>query len=385
MANDNHTKHSIPVEAGEDFKTALRLAGQTGSTPSSFSSVVRFLLVDHAKNSTSFGPTTKAGLQRLLKGQSIQAPLYFAARTFKSADLESCKNLSSLGLANLFKADELAAVISVMYLARRMRSISDAEEWQHIAKHLDLHANLGALLGIECRALGFAHGLLIGALPSIALASFHKHDVKGFKEYRRLLKSNNISYDHGFEQKKWECTAIQIAAGFVQSTGFGVELAEALSHVNLPAGHAHESELEAKLRAAHFCIQALAGAGKITAETNELQSLDIEESSLDRLIAKAKELKSSTESMRWIDRGKDDLTPEKAPQLFAEQNSAVPQAQEQVSSETVPVSEAPQVYTYETLPADVQAVISKEDFDSMSQDEIAQLIRETVYNPAKEQ
>ncbi len=386
MAEKNDSKIELGEELGEDFQTALRLAGQIGPTPSSFSSVIRALLSEHQKNASNYSNATRSSLQRLLKGQSIQAPVYYAAHVFKTADLSASKSLSALSLANLFKADELAAVLSVTYLSRRIRSIADAEEWQYIVKHLELHANLGAFVGLASTTLGFSRGLLVGALPSIALGVFHKSEDKGFKEYRRLLKSKNISYDPSFELKKWYCSSVQIASCLMQSVGFGVEIAENFSHVLEEAGHAKESELELKLRAAHYCIQSLATSAKVADDHQKIEALELTSEAISGLEKRAGELRESCTGVRWIETGKDDVSPEKTPQLFPEQARSTPAQPEPASSEMPPAAaelSAPQEYSYETLPPEVQAVISKEDFANLSPQDIAQLITETVQKPAK--
>lgn len=350
---------------GEDLSLARKQAGRFGALPAPIFSATRFLLQDAARGASAPSSNTNAQLLRILRVPSLAVQVYFAAALFKKESLDSSDKLSYLELGHLFPADELAALIGVIYYTRKARTICAPDEWKYLIELIQRHANIGALVGINLSNIGFSSGLLVGALPFIGLAPISLADKKGFQEYRRYLKSRNLGLDPAFELDRWGCSGVQIGALLAQTLGFGIGVAEALLNVasEAPSHLIPSSDARKRLRAAFGWIQNLGSDNEQGDE--ELSTLG-GPPALDSLLSSCDQAKTGGSLYEWLSRTKADLTAASAPQLCSKPVSTAAQGTGN--------TQAQRRYLYTDLPEPVREVLSEEDFAAMGDDEVEQLL-----------
>ena len=274
-------------------------------------------------------------------------------------------------LLDSLRPDEAGALFGLFYYARRAKSIStNQEEWQHVSKFFELQINTGVLVGRAIPKVGLSLGMLTGGLPALSFSTFLQHDLNGFKDYRRHLKSAHLSADWKMEVKKWGCTSIQIASFLVQSLGFGVALADCFRLISVE-GNDHvalNKELLARLRVAQQWISSLAARGEPpSAPQSELESsLYPDESTTSKLVSQVCEIRENSARYAWLDRSGNEAPSGppvgKAP---AQPVAATPAAPAPKASAPKEAASSKKV-SYSDIPEELRCVISEDEFNSMS-------------------
>jgi hypothetical protein len=179
-----------------------------------------------AGNATSSG-TGKYFTLRLMKSPTLSAPLYFACLAFSPQILIGSGRTPPEDLMKAFTPFELAYLFGLIYLYRRAENLIDAEEWRYIAPQLSIDGNSGFAFGRAIPAIGGATGLMEATIGHLAVAAFAKHDMKGFKEYRRELKKTSGGWSAAAEQTRWGCNHFQVGSVLLQTLGYGISRANA--------------------------------------------------------------------------------------------------------------------------------------------------------------
>jgi hypothetical protein len=212
----------------ESWEYARRHAGMFGNVPSSFTSVIRGLMNEHSAGLASTTGQSKYFLVRLLKSPSLSAPFYFLCATHNPDVLLQNTHTPPDALAKAFTPFELAYLLGLVYLVRRAQTLCDKEEWKYVAEPLARNVNTAIQIGRSIPAIGTGTALIEASAPLLGLCAFMKHDVKGFREYRRNAKKRNNAWDCDEEVERWGCNHVQIASVLVQTLGFGITRANAL-------------------------------------------------------------------------------------------------------------------------------------------------------------
>lgn len=211
-------------EAEQDsWSIANRYAELYGNMPSSFTSTIRGL----TKDETS-AQNIRWQLRRLLRSDSVRAPFYFAARTFKKEKLPANAHLNPDALLDVFLPREVAAIVALLYLYRRAKKLCDPKEFELLTGDLAVRSEAGGFLGMSMPNIGFTLGLLAGTARPLALAAFLLHDEKGFSEYRRRLKVTSAICDLPAEVQRWGCSHNQVASSLLIKLGFTSDTAESV-------------------------------------------------------------------------------------------------------------------------------------------------------------
>ncbi len=309
------------LNSPESWEVARLLASQMGNFPSSFTSVIRALRSNEEQNKPSktkeLSRATQYMVSRLLKSDSMKAPVYFAALTYYPEQIATLQHVTYKELLPLFSPGEYAAIISLVYLTRVAKKLCPHDEWEHIAKNLYEFTDLGGHVGIAIPAVGMADGILLGALRTISFPLMQKRNPKAFKEYRRTLKQESKYFDLEKEHAQWGCTHLQIASIVLQTIGLGVQTADALAR-GLTASALSELEDKAaiKFKVAELWCNSLIATGKEPNMGHKAEYYPTK-AALDQLIDKSEPISSSGSPWQWLGRGKDDVSPETTPQLFA--------------------------------------------------------------------
>lgn len=307
-----------PIETAESWSAAKETALTLGPPPSTFYTCVRFLRNDTEQNDGRISPVTKACLLRLLNSPSLQAPLYYAAITYRPNKLPSNTTLSLDTLIQVFRADEIANIISLLYVSRSLRRDCDAEEWKHWCSTVHPLADLGGFFGEMVPPVGMATGILAGCGRFLGSAMFLKVDKARYIKYRRNCKTKKLFYDLNEEMKLWGCTHVQISSVLLQSMGLGVEFPYALARALLPQTNKDElpSHIQA-IKTASLWAESLSSTGKPPDIVHRAE-FHPSESDLDRIVSIAQEIRDKGSKYEWLSKGKGDLGEGKTPSISKE-------------------------------------------------------------------
>ena len=89
------TTSTLSYNTPESWEIARSYAGQLGEISSLFGTAIRGLLADHLKDPKVISRPTLQNVLRLAGGDSMNAVLYFAARTYRPECIESTPFLSA--------------------------------------------------------------------------------------------------------------------------------------------------------------------------------------------------------------------------------------------------------------------------------------------------
>ena len=315
----NSTSSSFPPESWE---VALNYSGLLGVVPSSFSSVIRSLLVDQNKNRATLCPSTRFMIERLAKSRSIKAAMYYGALTFQPLRVEDEPYISERALVNLYQPAELAIIVGISYLYKRARKLCDPGQFTMITNRFQECADLGAYVGYAIPNISPFVAIITGAMPMLGLAPFLFYDRRGFIDYTRHLKHTKATLDLEYELKRWSCTSIQIAAVMMQALGLGVSTATAFS-TGL-TGHSgqliNETPEAIKYQTAQVWIKSLEEGGGEPQIVHKAEFYPSKQA-LNTLLTRVSELREKGSPYCWLLRGSYDISPEQTPQLFKSGNS----------------------------------------------------------------
>lgn len=317
------------LESAQSWEQARKIAALIGHTPSTFFSCIRFLRNDFENHNNELSKAGRDTLYTLLRSASFKAPLYYCALTFRPQAISSLAYISPAALMTVFKPDELSVIIALLYLCRRVRKLCAAEEWQFISQLLCVHADLGGIVGRFIPTIGFANGIMAGAVRHVASALFDAIDKKEFPNYRRLMKRTGRYFDQQEEFKKWGCTHSQIASLLTQALGLGPVVGNAVGRGLSPVAASTDGSVKDALsiQMAVQWIDALHSTGKPPLVVNDARFYPLAES-LEPMLTEAGRVKDNGSPHSWLLRGKSDISPETTPALFHPVKEAPVAAQE---------------------------------------------------------
>jgi len=311
------TDCSALLNTPESWEAARRYAALLGTVPASFQTTIRTLRSEHAAGSKSVTQASSFNVGRLVKSQSVKAALYFATRTYHAETIQSKPLLTDRDLINLYQPGDLAALFAVLYVYRKAQRVCSNEEWQFITKTLHDQTDLAAFIGAAIPRIGLSLGLIVGAMLPLGFAFIAKLKEKEYREYRRLLKSKGITADLGEEQQRFGCTAVQVASILVQATGFGIPYSDALTR-GITTFDIYDKALEGDalaVKTLHVWVESMQASGAAPDLRHRGEFYPLKEV-LDRLVSQVEKVRGNGSLFRWLDKNKDDIAPDKTPQLF---------------------------------------------------------------------
>jgi hypothetical protein len=303
-----------PIEefSPESWEYARGYAGVFGAVPSSFTSVIRSLLGEHSAGLTQTTGNNKYFVLRLLKSPSLMAPLYFASEIYNPENLVANGPTPPDQLIKGFSPFELASILGLVYLVRRVQGLVEHEALEYIMKPVVPSSNVAFGLGRNIPAIGVGTALLEATIVPIAVSAFAKHDIKGFKEYRRVVqKQLGGKWNSGEELNRWGCNHVQIASVLLQTLGFGITRSNAFVG-SLCSKHEQGSMEEINLcrdfRMATLWREAITAT--FQAPTVPLPPKYYPtKAAQDKAVATIQAVLADPEAARWLLKGRDDLPP----------------------------------------------------------------------------
>ncbi len=306
------------AESGyESWEEARKVSSLVSNVSSLFSTAIRFLKKDAESGAKTLSASSKYCLSRLVSANSFKAPVYFAAMTFQPESINQNGYVSPTDLASTFSPDEMATVVALLYLYRRIQKSCDEAEWNELSKQLHLHAELAGYIGRAIPNIGLSRGLILGSIRHLSLGLFLSVHKKSFVQYRRSLKIKKISFDLAEESSIWRCNHLQVASLLVQSLGLGGNLSKSITTGLLVTGLS-DSEIDDeayKMRILWTWVESLKRTGQPPQITHRGSYYPLKQD-LDRLLSCVQTMKQNGPSCLFFAKGKDDISPTATPCLY---------------------------------------------------------------------
>ncbi len=224
MNSVNNQDNSKPDK--DSITLAKEGAASVGQFPHLFTSAIRAISAQGGFGvGERFSSNNKlpSAIDFIIKrSPTIRAMLYCFVEENRSSDLTKLAGITVPSLLSLITPGELSAIIGIKLLYRRMRLKCDKEEWKHWTENLAAHMRVCAIVGDTFKRVGFGGGMFAGAMRFLGAAVFLSHDLKGFQEFRRRVKTQKKLFDLEGERAKWGCNHLEICAALVQTLGFGL-------------------------------------------------------------------------------------------------------------------------------------------------------------------
>ncbi|MCB0329319.1 MAG: hypothetical protein KDD70_06640 [Bdellovibrionales bacterium] len=303
----------------ERWKAARQYAALIGNPPRFIRATIHFLRVDREENGNELSFRARSCLLPLLRSEEFKAVLYYTAKMFFPDRLQGQKYDTPRKLAQLFKPDEFIAILSVMYLYRRMKKGCEKESFQTFVKNVYMDWLLNAAVGRAIERIGFADGLLLGAMPQLAQCLLLGVDRKGFKGYRVHVRSQQIPFDIAREQEIWKCNCLQIAVLLAQYIGLGRHYHDpfmlGLPAESLDAVKDNDDVYGARLL--QVWVKALKETGEAPDMLHRGEFYPFA-SEMKRLIEFYNTYKNVPVEELFVEKGKKHLSPQLTPELYPE-------------------------------------------------------------------
>ena len=347
-----------PAGEVESWNTARELLKRLGRITPAFAITIRSLMADGNLSSPAIRAGSHFLLLRLLKSPSMKAILYYASLTFHNEKISNAVYLSSSDLIRLYGPHEIAGLVGLTYLFRRLRTeadLSERLEWPYFYSSLLPRLDLGFHVGVAIPQIGAGKAVLAAALPRLAQGAFFMKNAQKCPDYRRHLEASGRLVDGAYELEHFGCTALDVAACMAQAMGFGARWTHGL---RVAQSDNPPSSEEADRDGFDFFmtekwIQALLKTGAEPAEKLPGRYYPLQRDSY-KLMYECNLVRESGSKHTWLSRGKADISAKATPQLYQEWLSELQQP-EQVKE-----------FIKTSLPEDIVGALSPEDLSALA-------------------
>ena len=275
---------------------------------------VRVLHSDFVKGDQEFSIASKYLLTTLIRGRSVQAPLYYAAATFAPKKAAEIGKMTVKSIGKIFSPGEISVILALSFIFRRIQKWSALEAFQLLGQTMHIFTDLGGLVGSALAPVGLRRGLLVGGIRHLALAAFLGYDEKSFLKYRRAVRLEEKFFDLETEYQLWGTTHLHVASHLIQILGLGLDDARVIVEAFLPEAAANTA-LQYDLQITETWIESLYRTGK-PPEIVHQGSYYPKASEVAALSETSSELRSMGSTFQFITRKREDVSPEKTPALY---------------------------------------------------------------------
>ena len=324
----------------ESWNEARKIASLAELTPNAFSTCVRFLRRDVEENQGTISKLSRYCLRTIVKSLGARVALYYAALTFKPEKIRANAEFNSDVVLSIFSADELAHLIALHFIFRRVQRGCNPEGFDPLQERILTCGEVGGHIGIAMPAIGLGPGFLYGAMRFIAIAMFLGIDSNGFSKYKRQLRTERKSFDLSAETAFWGCNHLQVAAMMLQLIGLGVDQANTfIAAFESSAISEQPISTEAyRGKITWTWIESLLSTGLPPDITHQGQFYPRAEA-LSALVNRAQGVRDRGSAYQWIAKRKEDATPEATPALFSAPKSGAYKADDLFAEELRSLSE----------------------------------------------
>ena len=370
----------------EELAKANYYAAIFGAAPRSFTSAVQQLRLDARDELKYPSESSEFQLRRLLNGPTFLANMYYAAKTYRPEAWEQNLVKEPFDLVRSFDLRTISALITLSYLFKRAKRLSDQDEWRYLGDPIETFADVGMLIADALDNVDACSAILSGPMLLIGMAAFLAEDKKEFQKYRRELKGRRL-FDPIKEMTIWGCTSYDVASCLLVMMGFSAADADAFRRGFSSCAVEPLPPDVLSFRVMHVCLGDLAN-----------KSLKRQGPKLREALAAAQAAVETGSRHRWLSRTRADADPSVlvdlpgvewerttgiAKKLSPRANVTAPEAAPK-PKQPVPEEQAggfeqpdlPQRCKYEELPAELRAEISVGEFEQlkhMSCEEIVSL------------
>ena len=299
----------------DPWERAKKFVKNLGDLSTSFTGCVRSLIGGgKAMPSSKFSFMSQQHLERLLKSPTVVTHLQYAALTYHKEEVEALKNYSPKQMVEVFTGPELASIITIMYLHRRLTFRCEKKDWHDLSSAMQVYLDLAVPLGQTISSIGPMRAMLAGAARYLGWGMIAAVDPKGFKKYKIGLKIKGLTHNLQEELDLWGTTHVHIAATAYQLFGIGVENANGFMQGALAKDPATLEGEELRYRVAQLWLDALIQDGSVPGESLG-EDFIIADEKMDSFVSFVQALLENGSPHSWLDRRRDEITPETFPEL----------------------------------------------------------------------
>lgn len=310
------------------WRAAMEMMEPFGRVPGNFTETIRFLLLNYEQGGASLPLSSQNHILRLLNNNTIKAAYYFVTKYYRPEAVEGKGSISTKDLLNAYNSIDHAGILTFAYLFRNLSKKTEAEEWEYVETPLAEALALGACVGASIPEVGLGFGLLCRGLRYLAFAPFLRDNRRGFKEYRRHLKAQDLPFDLAFEEKTWNCNSIQVAAIIMERMGFNRQMT-----LQFVAAAEHDAKTPPdelfgiRFRMAEALIDHYSETGEVLDNCPAWvgKKLPFSTEARGRLLTKFNQVLPNLEKYDWISKGSASINPDSTPEFFHKANAAAPE------------------------------------------------------------
>jgi hypothetical protein len=309
------------MDESKEFELAREFAASFGNYSAAFTTTIRTLLNDEQEarpgEQPAMSDASRFLVSRLVKCPSILAPLYFSALTFHENKLKEMQCARAENLITLYTPRQLAAILGVIYIFRRIEGKCDPDQWQAISDSLQLAVDIGMHLGYAIPDLDPARGLLTAACKGLAWGTFAIQEPGMLKKYRISLRVHKLPFDLEKELELWGTTHLHIGSIILCSLGFGKEFANAYFAGGSDLSDPRLDQEAVLFRVTMQWMNSLATTGE-PPETTLGDHFKLSEDTSDQFVDLIQRMLIRGSKHRWLAKRKEDIDPVKTPDLYIE-------------------------------------------------------------------
>jgi hypothetical protein len=275
---------------------------------------VRVLHRDYLKGDNEMSISSAYLLSTLVRGKSIQAPLYYAAQTYIPERVSKIGRMSSRSIGKVFTPGELSVLLALSLLYRRMVKWSSLKQYHELTSTLAVSTDIGGFLGLSLPSIGLRKGLLVGGIRYLSLFPLLGSDPSGYDSYVRALQLDGRNFDLESEARIWGTTHLHIASQLVQALGLGLEDARSIIEAFLPfPGSTTDAYYATQITQTWIESLIATGTPPEIVHKGEFYPKARDLDTLKERVAHIREVGSEN---KFMTRKRYDVTPEKTPILF---------------------------------------------------------------------
>lgn len=317
-----------PDPESESWEIAKRIAQKTGKVSSLFSSCIRAAnkvesVVSDAdeKEIRAFAAYTSNFLLKI--SPSLRSVFYFVAKTHHPEAIRAIQKFNVTEMMGIFSPAELASVLGITFLYRKMRKACNQEEWKLLRKKILAHIDIGTSIGKRMQHIGVGNGILIGGLRFLAITAFANYNFKAYQEYKKKSRRPNCIFDMKIETEVFGCNHLQVASYLATELGYVAPRSTVSLTFGMDAFHVDPKALSPKLqeqviswRGAMAYIESYHATGEAPDVSKEyLLTLTTDQRAMmEREIELILNQKDGP-AEHWLEKGWNDLPPEIAAAL----------------------------------------------------------------------
>jgi hypothetical protein len=301
----------------EEWGVARTYLKTLGPFSELFTGVSRTLVHCYEQENGKLSKVASGKLQRLFGSPSMLSQLFFATKTYYPKEIEARQSIEGPDLIFFVNLYELSLFFCIGYTTRRLAKSLPAEEWKLLLDKMQIYCDLAYPLGNTIPIIGPSRAMMAAAGRFIGFGIFNLNKPKKFKRYRVDIKTKSEPYDLKQELEIFGTTHLHIAALVWQKFGFGVRTCEEYVEGLLANNDDKISVGAQKFRVADAWLSALVEKKELPSEDLG-KDYEIQESLTDSLVSLLSDLITKGSPYSWLSKSRDDIGPEKTPDLTAD-------------------------------------------------------------------